>query len=135
MTELCRAITRHFQQLKLFFRTKLQPIRSMSGADGANVLPANHVKYLEIDEGSSGDERRGSRGSPQKNEIDSGIAAPLFKGCQEPSEQELGFLVPLKCGHRGLPNELEKVLFDRHLREAGFQGKSICEQRHRRALS
>lgn len=33
---------------------------------------------------------------------------------------DLGFLVPIKCGHRGKPNKSEERLIDNLILESGF---------------
>ncbi len=45
---------------------------------------------------------------------------PLFKTMQEPSEDLVGNLIDLKCGHTQRPSDYESVMFTVHLEAAGF---------------
>jgi len=40
---------------------------------------------------------------------------PLFLTLQEPTEQQVGHLIELKCGHTQRPTDLEAVMFTVHL--------------------
>ena len=45
---------------------------------------------------------------------------PLFKTLNEPSVEQVGYLIDLKCGHTSKPTDLESVMFTLHLEMAGF---------------
>ena len=45
---------------------------------------------------------------------------PLFQTLNEPTEQQVGYLIDLKCGHTQRPSDLESVMFTVHLEAAGF---------------
>ena len=45
---------------------------------------------------------------------------PLFPTINEPSENLVGHLIDLKCGHTQRPSDLETVMFTVHLEVAGF---------------
>jgi len=37
-----------------------------------------------------------------------------------PSDQEVGFIINLDCGHTARPNDVETLMFQIHLEKAGF---------------
>jgi len=37
-----------------------------------------------------------------------------------PKQEQVGFLLPLTCGHNRHPNQAEQMLFTMHLQLAGF---------------
>lgn len=47
-----------------------------------------------------------------------------------PLERELGYIMPVRCGHRGYPKEKdkEKKAFDIFLHKTGFTSRTRCEQ-------
>ena len=47
---------------------------------------------------------------------------PLFKTNEEPSAQNVGYLVNLKCGHTARPSDQEMLMIFAHLHAAGFIG-------------
>lgn len=48
----------------------------------------------------------------------------------DPPEMNLGFVIPIRCGHRGYPKEKdkEKKAFDSFLHSNGFTSRSKCDQ-------
>ena len=58
---------------------------------------------------------------------------PLFATLSEPSEEHVGFLIDLKCGHTQRPSDLESIMFTVHLEAAGFMkgkgnvGTAFCK--------
>jgi len=53
-------------------------------------------------------------------ELSNDEIVPLFKTLQDPSEDKVGFIIDLKCGHTQRPSDLETVMFTVHLEAAGF---------------
>lgn len=49
-----------------------------------------------------------------------GGIVPLFKNMNEPSEDEIGYVIDLKCGHTQRPTDVEAVMFAVHLEAVGF---------------
>ena len=45
---------------------------------------------------------------------------PLFTDMMTPKQEQVGFLLPLTCGHNRHPNPNESYLFTKHLQIAGF---------------
>ena len=48
------------------------------------------------------------------------IITPLFRTTSEPSEDSVGHLIDLKCGHTPRPSDEEMLMFTEHLQRAGF---------------
>ena len=48
------------------------------------------------------------------------LMVPLFQSLNEPSVDNVGYLIDLKCGHTQRPTELESIMFTVHLEAAGF---------------
>ena len=46
--------------------------------------------------------------------------SPLFPDMESPKQEQVGFLLPLACGHNRNPSESERMLFLMHLKLAGF---------------
>ena len=45
---------------------------------------------------------------------------PLFETLNEPTAEEVGYLIDFQCGHTQRPSEVEASMFVAHLAEAGF---------------
>ena len=59
---------------------------------------------------------------------------PLFKSISEPSEDSVGHLIDLNCGHTPRPSDEEMLNFTEHLKRAGFldnQGRIESKQNSR----
>jgi hypothetical protein len=56
------------------------------------------------------------------------VSSPILPKLNYPSERELGYVFPLRCGHRGYPKEKdkEKRAFDILLSEYGFKSNPRC---------
>ena len=50
---------------------------------------------------------------------------PLFESFDEPSEDQVGYLIDLKCGHTQRPSDWETVSFTLHLEAAGFTKRRL----------
>ena len=52
----------------------------------------------------------------------------LFKSIKSPNSKDMGVLIPVKCGHRGIikEKEKEKLVIDRLIKEAGFTSSVGC---------
>ena len=45
---------------------------------------------------------------------------PLFVDMNHPRQDQVGLLMPLKCGHNGRPSDRESIHLEMHLEAAGF---------------
>ena len=45
---------------------------------------------------------------------------PLFETLNEPTAEQVGYLIDFQCGHTQRPSEVESSMFVAHLAEAGF---------------
>ena len=61
---------------------------------------------------------------------------PLFKTMHEPTVEQVGQLIDLKCGHTQRPTDLETTMFTVHLEAAGFmKGKGSIGSPQRTILN
>jgi len=57
---------------------------------------------------------------PKTNKMHSLVVEPLFRDMTVPKQDQVGFLLPLTCGHNRHPNTLELMTITTHLELAGF---------------
>jgi len=84
----------------------------------------------EKDYSGAGGAPRSGRTAVQGNEQIVGtnqllrVQTPLFKNLNQPSEEEVGWLISLTCGHTQKPKDVEACMITMHLDKAGFtQGR------------
>ena len=48
------------------------------------------------------------------------FVTPLFGDMNHPKQDQVGILLPLKCGHNGRPTDRETINLEMHLEASGF---------------
>ena len=59
------------------------------------------------------------QGNSDKNE-EKKFVEPLFSNMNHPKQEQVGLLLPLKCGHNGRPSDRETISLEMHLEASGF---------------